>query len=155
MSELGAKLWSGLRHRGVLAAVVVAAAVLWMASGLLAKPESAGDAQSAEDAAAEEPFAVAVEERAAQTIERALVAQGETRPHRAARLRAQITGQVAEVRVDSGQSVEQGDVLGRLAPGDRTAQLKEAKALVSQRELELEAAQRLSQSGHQSRVQVQ
>lgn len=141
-------------RRYVLALLVVIAVALWMASGLLARTGSDEDKEQAEEPPAQ-PFMVEVERRSAETIERAVIAQGETRPHRAARLRAQTTGQVAEVRVESGQAVEQGDVLIRLELGNRDAELKEAKALVQQRRIELEAAQRLSQSGYQSRVQTE
>lgn len=141
-------------RRSVLALLVIIAVALWMASGLLARTGSGEDkGQAAEPSA--RPFMVEVERRSAETIERAVIAQGETRPHRAARLRAQTAGQVAELRVESGQAVEQGDVLIRLELGNRDAELKEAKALVQQRRIELEAAQRLSQSGYQSRVQTE
>jgi multidrug efflux system membrane fusion protein len=141
-------------RRSVLAMLVVLAVALWMASGLVARTDTDGEAEPAEEPSAQ-PFMVEVERRTAETIERAVIAQAETRPHRAALLRAQTDGQVAEVRIESGQSVERGEVLIRLERGNRDAELKEAQALVQQRRIELEAAQRLSQSGYQSRVQTE
>lgn len=141
-------------RRSVLAMLVVIAVALWMASGLLARTGN-GDKEQQSEAPPAQPFMVEVERRAAETIERAVIAQGETRPHRAARLRAQTADQVAEVRVESGQPVDQGETLIRLAQGNRGAELKEAQARVQQRRLELEAAQRLSQSGYQSRIQTE
>lgn len=123
-----------------------------MASGWFGGSGGADDAAATSEAT---PFEVAVAERTAEAIERAVRAQGETRPHRSARLRAQTAGQVAAVPVESGQRVERGEILIELARGDRGARLKEARARVSQRQLELEAAQRLSASGYQARVQVE
>ncbi|WP_175443042.1 efflux RND transporter periplasmic adaptor subunit [Halofilum ochraceum] len=140
-------------RRWALAGAVVLATALWMASGWLSGSGGTGDA--APVSSQRPPFEVAIAERRAESIERAVRAQGETRPHRSARLRAQTAGQVAAVPVESGQRVERGEILIELARGDRGARLKEARARVSQRQLELEAAQRLSASGYQARVQVE
>lgn len=157
LADLRARLRSSAQFRQwTIAAGAALATVVWMASGLVTDSESALENAAAVDSIAdEEPFAVSVVARSAESIELAVVAQGETRPHRSALLRAQTAGQVAQVLVQPGRTVDEGEPLVRLAPGDRPARLKEAQARVSQRKLELEAAERLSASGYQSRVQVE
>jgi multidrug efflux system membrane fusion protein len=62
---------------------------------------------------------------------------------------------VAEVVAAEGSRVGDGELLVRLAMDDRRARLREAEALVAQRQSELAAAEQLGESGYQARVRVE
>lgn len=135
-----------------IAGAIALAVVVWMATGLL-RDEGASPAPpgTGDDAAA---FTVEVAPVSAQSITRRIIAQGQVRPARSATLRAQTAGQVAAVSAEAGQRVRQDEVLVRLAPEDREARMREAEALLRQREAEHEAAQRLEEGGYQARLRL-
>ena len=135
----------------LVAGGIALAVVVWMLTGLLPGRDGAvGD--DGEASPGEAALAVEVATVSAESIERRIVAQGQVRPERSATLRAQTAGQVEEVAVEAGARVRAGDLLVRLAMDDREARLREARALLRQRQREYEAAQRLGESGYQSRV---
>lgn len=57
-----------------------------------------------------------------------LDASGYVTARRQATVSAKVTGRVAEVRIEEGQRVEEGEVLARLDPVDAQAQLSESRA---------------------------
>lgn len=122
---------------GILLGVVV-----WMASGQLGggqAPDSAGVAAAPH----RELTRVRTQMFSATPVTREVVFSGTTEPARSVELRAETVGQVAALPVARGAWVKQGEVLIRLAEDNRGARLREAQALVHQRELEYRAAQRL------------
>jgi multidrug efflux system membrane fusion protein len=140
--------------RSVVAATIIALLLaLWMLSGLL-KSDSAGDGGGpAADARA--PATVQVRTIGAEGVTRYLVNQGQTEPDRLVTVKARTAGRVATIGADKGERVAEGELLVRLAMDDRRARLREAEALVAQRESEFEAAKNLGQSGYQARVRVE
>ncbi len=131
-----------LRRSHLVALMVSAALVLWMLSGSL----TGGDRQlNAEPIAAEEePLTrVRVADLEPTTIEQEIIVSGRTEPARAVTLRAEIDARVVAVPVAKGARVAEGDPLVRLDTRDLEAELGEASALVEQRRLEYQAAQRL------------
>jgi len=134
-----------------IAGAIALAVLLWMLSGLAIEREPVGsiDMRTDDD---EAPFRVEVTEIEARNIQRRIVAQGQVKPEQAATLRARTGGQVEAVLAVSGEQVEKGALLARLAMDDREARLEEARALLQQRRREHQAAQRLGESGLQSQV---
>lgn len=136
----------------LIAGAIALLVVLWMLSGILTGGDGAVES-AAERAGPELPgFRVEVTEIDAQAVQRRIVAQGQVKPHRFATLRARTDGQVEAVEVESGQRVQEGDELVRLAMEDREARRAEAEAVLAQRRREYEAARRLGESGLQSEV---
>jgi membrane fusion protein, multidrug efflux system len=135
-----------------IAGLIALAVVLWMLSGMLVDDGAAPGSGNADEGATAGGFKVEVAVSETAPIRRRIVAQGQVKPERFATLRAQTAGQVEAVLVKSGQRVREGDLLVRLAMDDREARLEEARALLQQRQREYEAAQRLGESGFQSRV---
>jgi len=137
----------------VIAGALALGVVLWMLTGLWPGREApsaeVGAPASAEGGA---PLTVEVTLSRGQSVERRIVAQGQVRPERSATLRAQTAGQVESVSAEAGQAVRAGDVLVRLSLDDRPARLREARALLQQRQREYEAARRLGATGLQSQV---
>lgn len=139
----------------VIAGGIALALVLWMVSGLLA-PGGGGKEEggTASDSPRTEPVTVQVREQSAQTVTRYLINQGQTEADRLVTVKAQTAGRVAEVAAAEGSRVAAGDLLVRIAMDDRQARLREAEALVAQRESEYRAAENLGASGYQARVRV-
>ncbi len=139
----------------LLAALVAAALVLWMASGYVVRggerPRPEPHADSGSDA---QVATVQVREQRAEAVTRRLELQGQALPERAVTVRAEVTGRVRAVPVAKGGRVDAGTVIAELALNDRQARLQEAQALVKQRQAEAEAARKLADSGYQSDTQV-
>lgn len=155
---------SGLRalHPVWIAAFIALAVVLWMASGLLngaADEETTTPTQSAtapnasprnEDKA---PVAeVRVRMSHAEPVMRTAQLAGRTAAVRKVKLRTRIAGQMAEIAVERGAFVEAGQPIVRLDSGNLAAQLAQAQALLKQRKLQYQAAQKMAEQGYQSAV---
>lgn len=137
----------------LVAGAIALAVAAWMATGLLRDDApSVATGRQATTPGGEPAFTVETATVTAEPIARRVVAQGHVVPTRAATLRAQTAGQVEAVAAAPGQRVAQGTVLVRLALDDRESRLREAQALRTQREAELEAALRLGESGFQARL---
>lgn len=138
-----------------IASGLTIALVVWMLSGQLAgdpgQPVPAAAEKETPSAAA---MTVQVREQTAEPVVRELILQGQTQPDRSVTVRAEIDGKVAELVAERGQRVEQGDVVLRLAPEDRPARLKQAQALLRQRESDYAALQKMEKKGFQAQSQV-
>jgi multidrug efflux system membrane fusion protein len=97
---------------------------------------------------------VLVEPSTAQPIAPELVVSGHSAPIRSVRLRVETEGAVVATPVEEGRVVEAGTVLARLDLRNRESRVREARALVAQRELEFEAARRLGAKQFQSETRV-
>lgn len=137
-----------------IAAFLAVALVLWMLSGLLGSPEPGSDSAPIGGPSADTPMTVEVREQSAETVTRYLINQGQTEAERVVTVKAQTGGRVAEVAAEEGARVAEGDLLARIAMNDRRARLREAEALVDQRESEYRAARNLGESGYQAQVRV-
>jgi multidrug efflux system membrane fusion protein len=76
-----------------------------------------------------------------------LVLRGRTEADRRVDVRAEISGLVASTPIRKGAVVKAGDTLCRLAPGERPANLAEARANLRQAEVEYDAALKLAEKG--------
>lgn len=86
-------------------------------------------------------------------IDRLLV-QGQTQAERKVTVRAETDGMVNEVLVEKGAHVAEGELLVQLDMDERQARLQEARAELSRRRLEFQAAERLEQQELQSEAAV-
>ncbi|HXG81418.1 MAG TPA: efflux RND transporter periplasmic adaptor subunit [Sphingomicrobium sp.] len=165
-----------MRRSYLIAGTIALLAAGWLASGVLFKPGAPGSsvpAVSAEAAQLSDPPAPSVEEAAAvregpgtspavkpgelvrvqvasskaQPQRRTIVLRGRTEADRVVEVRAETTGRVMEIPADEGALVHQGDLIAVLDGADRAARLAEAKALLQQRQAELEASRRLAEKG--------
>ncbi len=140
----------------VLALLVTVAAASWLFSGQIGGRWS-GDARapaSAGEAAAVPAKAVRVVLSLAEQREEAVRLFGQTEAARKVILRAELDGKVIEVPAGRGARLRSGDTVARMAIDDRIARLQEAKALLTQRRIELDAARDLAARGHRSPIAV-
>lgn len=139
----------------ILAAVISISLIGWMFSGPSHSDElkAKAAAEQAENGI-EKVAKVEVTKIAPETTTRTIEVYGRTEPDRSLALSSQIEGRVDAIRVEDGQFVKKGQVIVVLDVEDKKAQLKQAKALVSQREIEYEAAQKLRSKRLQGESQV-
>jgi membrane fusion protein, multidrug efflux system len=138
----------------VIAGVIVIGAAAWVLSGQLgAAPDGKQPAKQPAVAVSSELPAVRVIASIAMPREEVIRLFGHTAAWRKVELRSEIDGRIVELPVDRGQNVRAGDTIARIATDDRTARLREAQALLKQRQIEFEATQQLAAKGHRSETQ--
>jgi multidrug efflux system membrane fusion protein len=112
-----------------IAAFLVLAIVGWMSSGLIIPSEDTAPMAARE---APKPVAVAVTTSVAETVTQFYQAEGQALPDRDTLMRAEISGDIAEVFLNKGQDVAAGDIIARLERGVSTAdRVSTARAMLA------------------------
>lgn len=125
----------------------------WLLSG--ANPDNPAPAkQAVGDKLRDTVINVRVRTLRAENIVREVVLRGRTEPARSVWLRAEIEGRVVSIGAQRGTKVKAGELIVRIDVRDRPALLTRAKAVVKQRELQYEAAQKLSRKNFQSETEL-
>jgi multidrug efflux system membrane fusion protein len=129
----------------VTAIALVAAAALWIASGYLIphEPVQSQAALRPGEAEVQKRFRVAVVDTAVAEHSRKLVLSGRTEADRKVISFARTNGILEELKVRRGSRVKKGDVIAILSDEARQAQVTQAKAILEQRRIELQAKRRL------------
>jgi multidrug efflux system membrane fusion protein len=143
------------RNQSLLIALgITAALTLWLLSGT-------GATGSARDPSLEAPrvdrpaiTSVRVKTLESERVTRDVIIYGKTEAARSVTLRAERDARVIETGATRGAHVKQGEMIVRLDTRDLEARLQQAKALVSQRRIQYEAAQRLESKNFQSQADV-
>lgn len=78
------------------------------------------------------------------------VIRGQSEALRKVVVRAETAGRVIAIRADRGTPVKTGDTICELAVDERQAMLKQARAVMKQRQLEFDASKQLKQKGFRS-----
>lgn len=133
----------------ITAVGIVAAAVLWIASGHLVPHENTkGEAAVRPGDSKEQPsFRVSVAKARIEPHAPTLTLSGRTEADRKVAITARTGGTLTELRVKRGQFVEKDEIVAVLSDDARKAQVAQAEALVDQRRAELDAKRTLIQSG--------
>jgi multidrug efflux system membrane fusion protein len=131
----------------IIAFLIVAAAVVWVGSGVLGRAEQAEPAVEAEAEAPEPQFRVAFIDAATEEHARRIVLSGQTEADKRADAVARTTGSLVDLNVDRGSHVEKGATLAVLSDEAREAQVAQAQALVEQRQTDLDARLPLIERG--------
>ena len=148
------------RFHKMAAIVVFAASAAWIATGEFSSVGSAVS-QSAEPAAetvtdepAVAPRVVAVVTPPRIQHARAIRISGTTEANQRTKLAARTGGIVEELAVEKGSRVKKGDLILRLETEGKQAAVEMAEAMLSQRQAELDAAERLAKSGNVAKLQL-
>jgi membrane fusion protein, multidrug efflux system len=128
----------------ITALALVAGAALWIASGHLMPHETAESRASVRPAdTPEKLFRVGVLETRVVSHSRKLLLSGRTEADKKVMAVARTGGLLTELKVRRGSQVKKGDVIAILSDEAREAQVMQAKALLDQRKLELDAKRKL------------
>lgn len=128
-----------------IAAALVFAIIGWMGSGYLWPSEDKSIPQSAETQV--EPVAVAIEQSTAEPVTLFFQAEGQAQPDRDTSIRAETSGDVAEVLVMEGEDVDGGAVVARLSATRAEADLRRAQEELARAQREFDNASQLLERG--------
>lgn len=127
-----------------VAALLVLLIVGWMGSGFVIPSEDEDPVITREDP---KPVAVAVTSSVAETVTQFYQAEGQALPDRDTTMRAETSGDIAEVLVRKGQDVSAGDVIARFDPTNNIADANRAAEALTQAQREFDNAQQLLDRG--------
>lgn len=128
----------------VLAASLAGLAVIWMMTGLLGtEPEPGAGSQAQSAPASGSLIQVSVRQSSAEPVTRDVSISARTEPNRSVQVAAETDGRIVSITAERGARIHAGQVIARIDMRDRNIQATEAEALVKQREVEYQAAQRL------------
>lgn len=127
-----------------IAAFLVIGIVGWMGSGFIFPSGKTDPVALREDP---KPVAVAVTKSQAETVIQFYRAEGQALPDRETMMRAEISGNIAEVFVTKGQDVEPGTVIARFDPANNNADIKRAAEELSRAQREFDNAEQLLERG--------
>ena len=127
-----------------VAALLVVLIVGWMGSGFVIPSEDSDPVVTRQDP---EPVAVAVTTSTAETVTQFYQAEGQALPDRDTMMRAETSGDIAEVLVGKGQNVSAGDVVARFDPTNSAADTNRAAEALIQAQREFDNAEQLLERG--------
>jgi len=128
-----------------IAAALVVAIVGWMGSGYILPSKDTGAPQASDKEV--EPVAVAVDQSMAVPVTLYFQAEGQALPDRDTSIRAEASGDVAEVLVSKGEDVGAGAVIARLSATRAEADLDRAREELSRAQREFDNASQLLERG--------
>ena len=128
-----------------IASALLVGIMAWMASGVLL-PREAPDAPASTTENAE-PTAVAIRPSRAEPVTLTFQAEGQALPDRDTVIRAEASGDVAEILLARGAEVEAGSVIARLTSDRVVADLRRAEEEQDRARRELENAEALLERG--------
>jgi multidrug efflux system membrane fusion protein len=126
------------------AALLVLIIVGWMGSGFIIQAEDSDPVIAREEP---KPVAVAVATSVAKTVTQFYQAEGQALPDRDTMMRAETSGDIAEVLVKKGQDVGEGDVIARFDATNNEADAARVAQELSLAVRELANAESLLQRG--------
>ncbi|MEO9865452.1 MAG: efflux RND transporter periplasmic adaptor subunit [Yoonia sp.] len=127
-----------------VAALLVLLIVGWMGSGFVIPSEDTDPVVAREDP---KPVAVAVATSMAEIVTQFYQAEGQALPDRDTTMRAETSGDIAEVLVSKGQDVSAGDIIARFDPTNNDADANRASEALIQAQREFDNAQQLLDRG--------
>ena len=147
-----------LRLNKLIAFVVLVGFAAWMGTGKFSSVGSAATEDAAKPAQTEEPKAtvrtVAVVSPPHVQHARAIRVSGHTEAEKRATLAIRVMGVIKELPVRQGEHVNKGDLIMRLDAEDKKAAVDMAEILISQRQAEADAAERLVKGGNAPKLQA-
>jgi multidrug efflux system membrane fusion protein len=147
-----------MKNKSVITAIILAVlAIGWILTGQFGSESANGEASEETMSAATTETATTMKVRVAKLdaiprIETVGVT-GRTEASRKVELRAETDGQVVELYVQRGEVIDANAPIARLRADDRPAKLSEARALLSQRKIEFNAAAKLTEKGFRSETE--
>jgi multidrug efflux system membrane fusion protein len=146
------------RFHKLAALVVLAGFAAWMGTGEFSSVGSAANEDEKKTEAAEQPAAplrtVAVVTPPRVQHARAIRISGRTDAEKRVTLATRVMGVIESLPVKQGQRVERGDLVMRLDARDKEAAVQMAESVVTQRQAEFDAAERLVGGGNAPKLQA-
>jgi len=80
--------------------------------------------------------------------------QGRTAASRVVELKSEVRGKIEKILVQEGQKVKKGQPIAKIEVNERAARLKEAKAVLNQRSIQVEAARKLAKQSFGTQIRL-
>ncbi|MGB3620250.1 MAG: efflux RND transporter periplasmic adaptor subunit [Ketobacter sp.] len=138
----------------LIAIAMFAALVIWMATGLLGKPDATEQVQTPAEKT-EKRVLVQTQTQNSQPVQLELTVQGHVEPNREVIIRSDIAGRVQDVLVEDGQHVEAGTLLVRFDMEDRKSKLAKEEALLESRRQAYSRTEKLGNVNFQSKSAIE
>jgi len=119
------------------------------------EPENSSDSSSEEAASEERAQPIGAVELRPRDLSRVITVSGPIEPLRTVALASQMTGTVAEVRVEEGDRVRAGDVLARFDLSEQQAELDRARALEEKERAAYERVKELQEREFSSQAEYE
>ena len=147
-----------LKRSQLTSIAIILLVLLWIGSGLLTGENNT----NTKNANANRPSpqkeisipTVRVLSTKAEAFKTNIKVQGRTIASREVILKAEVRGKIEELYVEEGQSVRKGEPIAKIATNDREARFKEAKAVLQQRKIQVEAARKLAKESFGTQVRL-
>jgi len=140
-----------------VAVIIAILAVVWVMSGVVGQKDQKtpqNEAPSEVTLNEKEIPTVQIKSLSAETLKDTVSVTGRTQAARQVFVSAETEGQIASLMVEKGDIVKKGDLLAKLEVKDRSARVREAEQLIKQRQIQYDAAKKLSERGFSSDVRV-
>ncbi|MCX7305756.1 MAG: efflux RND transporter periplasmic adaptor subunit [Hyphomicrobiales bacterium] len=150
---------AGFRFHKVAAVAVLLGVGAWVATGEFSSVGSAENEAAAPAAKVDEPVQAALRTVAVImppriTHARAIRISGNTEAEKRVTLATRVMGVIESLPVKQGQRVERGGLVMRLDARDKEAAIRMAESVVTQRQAEADAAERLVGGGNAPKLQA-
>lgn len=123
--------------------------------------DASGDQEATDEPAGDEADAVQTDAvsvvalaSSAREIDSAVVVRGQTEAMRQVDLRAETSGKVVSVPIEKGALITEGQIICELEIGTREVTLAEARARLAEAQINLNAAEKLSEGGYAAETRV-
>ena len=126
------------------ALILSVALIIWMGSGFIFPSE---DKLETAEQIEILPVAVVVKLSSAKPVTQFFQAEGQALPDRDTAIRAETSGQIAEVFVTKGQDVEAGSVIARFETAEKEANLMRSRAELERAQRDFTSASKLKEQG--------
>lgn len=147
--------------KSVFIAIAIAAiAIVWMGFGVLTHeapdmPPSLAEKRAQQASSGETKIPeVRVRSMAAESYVQQLNINGRTKAGKKVELTAEISGRITDFLFEEGDSVEEGTVIAHIDAKDRAERVKEAERILTQRQIEYDAAKSLENRGFNSKISL-
>lgn len=139
----------------LIAICITVIAVLWVLSGNITKDDDVSEGAPSTETLTETGLpSVQVESLTSEILNDTISVTGRSQAARQVSIAAETAGQIATLSVNKGDRVVKGDVLAKIQIKDRAARVTEAQQLIKQRQIQYNAAKKLSEKGFSSTVRV-
>lgn len=142
-----------MKRSYIIALAIAALMIVWMASGQLSSGGADKNGTGNGGGTADRAFLVRTDVFNASPRQAQLLLRGRTQALRTVSVKAETMGRVTELPAVEGGPVAENDVICQLDVQDKELRVDEARASLRQRQIEFDAASKLSTKGFQSETQ--
>ncbi len=152
------KKMPNLKRSQITSLTIIFFVILWIGSGLITgeNPSNTRDANANRPVPQKEVIKPTVRVALSEALpfKTNIRVQGRTIASRKVMLKAEVRGKIENLYVQEGQKVTKDQPIAKIATNDRAARLKESRAVLEQRKIQVEAARKLAKQSFGTQVRL-